>query len=71
MKINERLKEQRKKQGLTQAAIASKLGTTQQQINKYETGEQEMTLSRFRAWCIFCNADANEILDIQRDRSNE
>ena len=40
------LKECRKKAGMTQAQAATALLTTQQQINKYESGKQDLTLTR-------------------------
>lgn len=36
----------RKERKLTQAKIAELLGTTQQQINKYENGAQELPIRR-------------------------
>lgn len=40
------LKQCRKKAGLTQQQVAIAIMTTQQQINKYETGKQDITLQR-------------------------
>ena len=40
------LKQCRKKAGLTQQQVAIAIMTTQQQINKYETGKQDITLAR-------------------------
>lgn len=64
MQINERIREARKKTGMTQKQTAEALGTTQQQYGKYETGNQEMTASRLKAFCEICKADANWILGI-------
>lgn len=40
------LKECRKKAGLTQEQVAIALNTHQYQIHKYESGKQDITLSR-------------------------
>ena len=47
MQYYSNLKKVRKEKGLTQEQIAEYLGTTRQQIIKYETGKQEMTVGRF------------------------
>lgn len=41
-----KLKEARQNANLSQAEVANKIGTTQQQMNKYENEQQEMTLQR-------------------------
>lgn len=41
-----KLKEAREKANLSQKEVAEKIGTTQQQINKYENEQQEMTFQR-------------------------
>ena len=41
-----KLKEAREKAKLSQKEVAEKIGTTQQQINKYENEQQEMTFQR-------------------------
>ena len=41
-----KLKEAREKAKLSQKEVAEIIGTTQQQINKYENEQQEMTLQR-------------------------
>lgn len=41
-----KLKECRKKAGLSQEQVALILGTAQFQIHKYESGKQDLTLSR-------------------------
>ena len=63
MQINERIKIARKNAGITQRQVGEALGTTQQQYGKYETGQQEMTTSRFKAFCKICNCSADWILE--------
>lgn len=41
-----KLRECRKAAGLSEAKVAEALNTTQQQINKYETGKQKITFER-------------------------
>lgn len=41
-----RLKECRKKAGLTQEQVAEALNTAQYQIHKYESGKQELSFAR-------------------------
>lgn len=41
-----KLKECRKKAGLTQEQVAAALNTAQHQIHKYETGKQELSFAR-------------------------
>ena len=41
-----KLKECRKRAGLTQEQVAAALCTAQYQIHKYETGKQDITLAR-------------------------
>ena len=44
--MNYKLKECRKKAGLTQEQVAIALNTHQYQIYKYESGKQDLTLTR-------------------------
>ena len=46
MEYNERLKQMREDADLTQRQIGEIIGTTQQQVYKYENGLQEMTVDR-------------------------
>lgn len=64
MQINERIKQMREDRDLTQAEIATILGTTQQQIYKYEKGIQEMTVGRLRTLCEFYGVSADYILGL-------
>ena len=64
MQINERIKQMREDRDLTQAEIAIILGTTQQQIYKYEKGIQEMTIGRLRTLCEFYGVSADYVLGL-------
>lgn len=61
MQISERIKQMREDKDLTQTEIATILGTTQQQIYKYEKGIQEMTVGRLRTLCEFYGVSADYI----------
>lgn len=65
MEIHERIKAARKEKKITQEEVARRIGTTQQQINKYETGKQEMTTTRFKCWCEVLNVSADEVLELK------
>lgn len=64
MQTNEKLKALREDRDLTQENIATILGTTQQQIYKYEKGIQEMTISRLRTLCKYYGVSADYILGL-------
>lgn len=66
MQINERIKQLREDQDLTQENIAAILGTTQQQIYKYEKGIQEMTVGRLRTLCEYYSVSADYVLGLPR-----
>ena len=40
------IKAAREAAGISQTELAERIGTTRQQIGKYETGEQDMTVAR-------------------------
>ena len=65
MEIHERIKAARKEKKITQEEVARRIGTTQQQINKYETGKQEMSTTRFKCWCEVLNVSADEVLELK------
>lgn len=64
MQTNEKLKALREDRDLTQENIATILGTTQQQIYKYEKGIQEMTIGRLRTLCEYYGVSADYILGL-------
>ena len=69
MQTNEKLKALREDRELTQENIANILGTTQQQIYKYEKGIQEMTISRLRTLCQYYGVSADYILGLPEELS--
>lgn len=64
MQINERLRALREDKELTQKEIADIIGTTQQQIYKYEHGIQEMTIGRLSMLCEYYGVSADYILGL-------
>lgn len=61
MQYYDNLSRIRKQRGLSQKAIADQLGTTQQQVNKYENGIQDMTVSRFIELADFYQISLDEL----------
>lgn len=50
----------------SQAQIAILLGTTKNQIGKYERGEQEMPIKHLLALCKYYNVSADYILGLPK-----
>lgn len=66
MKYGYKFKQLREDRDLSQAKVAEIIGTTQQQIYKYENDIQEMTGSRLKQLCIYYNVSADYILGLPR-----
>ena len=66
MEIHEKLRMLRERKEMTQTELGKELGTTQQQIYKYEKGEQEMTISRLAKLCTIYGVSADYILGLPR-----
>ncbi len=58
----ERLRIVREMRGLTQKEVAEAIGTTQQSYSKYELGEVDMSVDRFKRICQFLKVDPDFIL---------
>lgn len=71
MQYFEQIKRIRKAKGLSQAEMAQKLETTQQQYSKYERGTQEMPVRQLIRICKALNASADEILGLAPGAHNE
>ncbi|MCI8651292.1 MAG: helix-turn-helix transcriptional regulator [Oscillospiraceae bacterium] len=66
MEYYEKLKATREDQNKTQQEVADALKTTRQQIGKYETGSQIMTIGRLKELCQFYNVSADYILGLPK-----
>lgn len=66
MQYYEKLKATREDLEITQTAVARAIGTTQQQIYKYENGIQEMTVSKLAAICQYYNISADYVLGLPK-----
>ncbi len=64
MTIGERLRAAREARGVTQAQLAEALGTTRQQVYKYETGQQSMTADRLAEVCRVLSVSADYLLGL-------
>lgn len=65
MELKDSLTKIRKAKGYSQAQIAEKLQTTQQQYSKYEIGKQEMPIHHVITLCKFYGVTANELIGIE------
>lgn len=63
----ERIKELRKEQGLSQKALAERLGCTQSMISFWENGVNEPTESSIRKVALFFNVSADFLLGLSDD----
>lgn len=71
MEWNESLQKIRKQKGFSQQQIADYFITTQQQYSKYETKQQEMTVSRILDLCKLFNVSADQLLGINYYENEE
>jgi len=55
--VGARLRQLRQSAGVTQAALAERLGTTQSAVARLEAGHQRLSLAALRraAWALGCN----------------
>jgi len=56
--LRQRLVQSRIDAGLTQVALAKKLGKGQSFVSKVETGERYLDVLQFVLWCEACEASA-------------
>lgn len=66
MEAYERIKALREDRDKTQKEIAAALNTTRQQIYKYESGQQEMSMSKLKVLCQFYGVSADYILGLPK-----
>lgn len=66
MEYYTKLKQTREDLDITQAKVAEAIGTTQQQIFKYENGIQDMTVAKFKMLCEYYNVSADYILGLPK-----
>ena len=57
-----RLKELRKKKGITQLRLATELNTTQNTINRYETGEHEPGIAELIKLADYFNVSVDYLI---------
>ena len=70
MSFSELLKQCRKKQGVSQAELASKLGVTQQAVGKWESGKSSPDPSTVARIAELLNTTADYLLGLYRPVSN-
>lgn len=62
MTFNERLKELRERKGLSQVALADKLGVSKSAVSMYERGERNPDFETLEIIADFFNVDMNYLL---------
>lgn len=68
--IGQRLREFRKRQALSQAELADKLGITQSIISEYELGNVRLHAALLAGFARVLNASADEILGLEKAKNN-
>ncbi len=65
--MNNRIRDIREDRDLTQAQIASVIGTTQQQYSKIETGRADISREKLKRLAKFYNLSADYILGLVKE----
>lgn len=68
MEYAQRMRNLRIDNDMTQAQLAEKLGTTKNQIGKYERGEQEMPIKHLITVCDLFEVSADYVLGLPQGR---
>lgn len=63
----QRIKDLRIDHDLSQAQVASILGTTKNQVGKYERGEQELPIRHLQTLCAYYKISADYILGLPKN----
>ena len=66
MELHDRLRQLREDKDLTQADLAAILSTSRQQVGKYETGRQEMTVGKLAILCKALGVSADYLLGLPK-----
>jgi transcriptional regulator with XRE-family HTH domain len=69
MTAGQNIKAAREMAGISQTELAERIGTTRQQIGKYETGTQDMTVERMLRIAAALGVEPNTL--IKQEESNE
>ncbi len=67
MQYYERLRQAREDKDLTQTDAATAIGSSQNQMHRYETGVNEMTVGKLRQLCLLYGVSADYILDLPKN----
>lgn len=68
MSYHQKMRDLREDHDMTQAQVAMILGTTKNQVGKYERGEQDMNINHLIKLCNFYKVSADFILDLPEGR---
>ena len=64
MRYQQALRNLREDHDMTQAQVAALLGTSKNQVGKYERGEQDMNIKHLITLCKFYNVSSDYILGL-------
>jgi len=62
-RLTELLRDVRLQAGLTQSALAERIGQTQSYVSKYESGEQRLDLIELEAICNAVGISLRDLID--------
>lgn len=68
--IGVRIRELRKRQGMTQAELAAELGVNQSAVSDYEKGVVRVHAAMLAALCKALKASADELLGLEKGKQN-
>ena len=71
MKLHDKIYEFRKKEGLSQEALAEKLGVSRQSVSKWETGEATPEVSKLLAISKLFGVTTDYLLDDEAEEENK
>ena len=71
MKLNDKIYELRKKEGLSQEALAEKLGVSRQSVSKWETGEATPEVGKLLALSKLFGVTTDYLLDDEAEEEKE
>ena len=69
--MGEKLRQLRRKKGLSQEAVAKELGISRQAVSKWETDIAQPDLDNLKKICEILDISADELLDISCTKSQE
>ncbi len=66
--INEKIKQLRNENGISQIELAKKLNISRQALGHYENGDRQVSLELAKKICIIFDITADELLEMDKYR---